>query len=549
MGDLWERRSPGTVALIDGRPGHHRRLARDLTPPVAHRPVANVSNKDGFPRSLGRARRLGWVLIALQLVGMFAFSTFQYSRFALTTDFGAYAQVLWKISHGSLNPWSSLFSSTFWKNEAEFVMWPLALLYRAYPHPVLLLWVQDLAVAATEIVALGWIVDVVRTSKHRLTERQGALLAAGAAVVMVVNPWVYETIAFDFHSEPLAAFFLILVGRDLWAGRGRRLWLWVAGAMLCGVLAATYLIGVGVAGVMAGRRTRRRALLIGAAGTGWFLFLTSIGASGLDGRLFDSGYGYLVGAHAGHVSIVTIVVGVVSHPNAVVHMLASRWGIVFEFLVVAGFVGVFSPWGAGMAFVVFVPSILDSSPNFLSMTASFQSWPALPFILVGSVMVIIHLASGGQLAKRMAVAALAATVASLSVFAVTALPAVSGQWIAVDAPAATQLARAGQWIPSSAEVVASQGVVGRFSDHDDVYGYPDVHPLVRMSYATFPVRASPVIFVLTPAQGVGEVTKADAYAAVTFVEDRLRARVLDAHSGVYVLEWRPPRDVTSVTLP
>jgi uncharacterized membrane protein len=549
MAGLREWRSTGLVSLLDGGSGHHRESIVDVGARLEPQTARNISDAGEFPSSLGRVRHLCWLLIGLQLAGMLAFSTFQYSRFALTTDFGAYSQALWKIGHGQLDPWSSLFGTTFWKNDAEFAMWPLSLLYRAYPHPVLLLWIQDLAIAATEIATLGWIIDIVRSSKYRVTQRRGVLLALGAAVVMVVNPWVYETIAFDFHFESLAALFVVLVGRDLWAGRHRRLWLWAMAALLCGVLGGLYLIGVGIAGVAAGRSTRRNGLLIAGVGAGSFVILASIGAGGLGGRLLDSGYGYLVGPHADHVSVLTIALGVLGHPDVVAHMVVSRWGTVFEFLVVVGLVGVLSPWGAGMALVVFVPSILNSNPEFLNVTQSFQSWPALPFILVGSIMVLIRLGSCGPLAKRVAVAAVTASAASLSVLAVTELPEVPHYWIAVDAPAATQLARSEQRIPASAEVVASQGVVGRFSDRDDVYEYPDLYPPLHVSSATVPIRGSTVVFVLAPAQGVSEASPAFTEAAVNFVEHRLRARVLQATSGVYVLEWRPPQDATSITLP
>ena len=39
----------------------------------------------------------------LQLVGMFVFSTLQYDRFNLTSDFAAYSQAWTAIAHGHLN--------------------------------------------------------------------------------------------------------------------------------------------------------------------------------------------------------------------------------------------------------------------------------------------------------------------------------------------------------------------------------------------------------------------------------------------------------------
>jgi uncharacterized membrane protein len=544
---LFDRGSDRDVLLLEV-PVNGGLPISDTSPRLEPESTPDAFGSDELSGPLARARHLGWILIGLQLAGMLAFSTFQYSRFALTTDFGAYSQVWWKIAHGQINPWSSVFGTAFWKNDSEFAMWPLSLLSHAYPHPIVLLWVQDVVVAATEIAAFGWIIDVVRRSKGQIAVRQGSLLMLGAAVVMVVNPWVYETIAFDFHFETLAALFVVLAGRDLWLGRVRRLWWWVALALLSGVLGGLYLFGVGLSGMAAGRRTRRTGLLIGTIGIGWFVLFTSLGASGLGGRLIDSGYAYLVGAHR-HVDLTNIVVGAFSHPGAVAHMVAQRWPVVFEFLIVVGLVGVVSPWGCGMAFVVFVPSILNSDPSFLRLVASFQSWPALPFVLVGSVMVIIRLILSNALARRVAVATVVASMTALVVLAGAALPAVARAWIAVDSRAAAQLAKSQQQIPAGAEVIASQGVVGRFANRQYVYPYPfQYHPLSTSS-TTFPVTASPVVFVLTPAQGSGEAPAADTRTAIGFIEHRLGARVVDNDAGVYVLEWRPPRGATSITLP
>ena len=150
---------------------------------------------------------------------MLVLSTLQYRRYALTTDFGAYSQAWWKIAHGQLDPWSTVFNTAFWKNDAEFLLWPLSLLYHLYPHPVLLLWVQDLVVVATEAIVLGWIIEVIAGAQHRVTGTRGVWLACGAALAIVLDPWVYQTIGFDFHFETFATLFVVLVGRDLWAGR------------------------------------------------------------------------------------------------------------------------------------------------------------------------------------------------------------------------------------------------------------------------------------------------------------------------------------------
>ena len=319
-------------------------------------------------------------------------------------------------------------------------------------------------------------------------------------------------------------------------------------ALSSSVLGGLYLFGIGISGVAAGRKTRRTGLLIGVVGLGSFVLLSAFGAAGLGGRLIDTGYAYLVGPHSGHIGVVNVGIGVLGHPGSVIHMIVMRWPTVFAFVVAVGVIGVVSPWGYGMALVVFVPSMLNSNPDFLRLTQSFQSWPALPFVLVGSVMVIMGLDASQGPPRRVRMAAVGALAACFVVVVATWLPA-AGNWIAVNGPAAAQLARSQPQIPARAEVIASQGIVGRLTGREYAYPYPFAYHPRHGSDTTFPVKSSLVVFVLTPRQGVDEVAPAEARAAVAYIEHDLGARVIDARSGVFVLEWSPPRNTVTVTLP
>ena len=77
--------------------------------------------------------RISIGLLALQLLGMLVFTTIQYDRFNLTTDFAAYSQAWSAIAHGHLNPYSTAFGQPFWRNDFELLMWPMALLILAVP--------------------------------------------------------------------------------------------------------------------------------------------------------------------------------------------------------------------------------------------------------------------------------------------------------------------------------------------------------------------------------------------------------------------------------
>ena len=436
-------------------------------------PMSVSENGERLPRWV---RRTGWVLLGLQLVAMVAFSTLQYSRYGLGNDFADYSQAWWAIGHGNLDPFSSGFAISFWRDNAEFIMWPLALLSLIDPHPVVLLWVQDIAVVLTELVAFTWIMKVVERQTGRITQATGCLLAVGAAVVLVVNPWVYETVAYDFHFEPIAALFCVLAAFDLWSGRTRRLWLWVGLALLSHVLAGTYLVGIGLSGVVAGRATRRSGALVAAVGAVWVVVFNAVGAAGVKGEFVSSSYGYLVGPHRGRVGVGAVVLGAFEHPAAVAHVAGSHWAVVAGFVVVVGVIGLFSPWGLGMAVVVMVPNVLDASGLFIRYGASFQSWPAMPFLLVGSVMVLVRLFQGGGVAHRVAILSVAVWGSFLAVFAYLALPTIPGAWLYVTPASVTELARVETVIPANAQVIVSLPVVGRFAQRDSVYAFVPARP-------------------------------------------------------------------------
>jgi len=80
-----------------------------------------------------------------------------------------------------------------------------------------------------------------------------AKLAMAVLVAVMVNPGVYRTLKFDLHMEPLATFFLLLAGRDLWHGRNRRAWVFAIVVLLCGSFSAIMVVGLGVSAVLAGR--------------------------------------------------------------------------------------------------------------------------------------------------------------------------------------------------------------------------------------------------------------------------------------------------------
>lgn len=513
--------------------------SRAASEPPSRPAPPEPSEPERAVRARPRLRRLGWLVLGLQLAGMLAFNTVQYSRFALTKDFAGYSQAWWAIAHGHLDPWSTAFGIRFWRNNSEFAIWLLSPLYHLYPSSIVLLWVQDVVVVATELVAFGWILAYL--ARSRLSPRAAELVGIGVLVVLLADPWVYETIGFDVHLEVFAALFALLAGRDLWAGRTRRLWAWVPLTLISEALGGVYLVGVGISGILAGRGSRRAGLLLVGSGLGWMLLLGLLGGSGFGGHGIDRWYGYLVGHHAGHVSVLDILVGVLRHPASAVHMMAKRWSVVFEFLAAVGLVGVASPWGLGPALVVFLPNVLNADPDFSRLVQSFQSWAAIPFVLVGSVMLLVRLATSGRIGRFAGVAGLTLWTVLLGRAAGAIFPTLGPTWIGVSPPAAADLAALRRVTPLGTEVVASNGVIGRFGTRPYVYplGYSS-RTAAFGGLASIPVKSSTVLFVISSRQGTGELSPAETEKALSYVEDHLHAHLVLAKNGIYALRWSPP---------
>lgn len=502
-------------------------------------------DRPGPPEPEGSAlpawvRRSAYGLLVVQLVVMLLVSAYGYRHYAETYDFAIYTQAWTSIAHGHLDPYSTILGTTFWHNNSEFVMWPLAALYWIHPHPDVLLWVQDLSVVATEAVTFDWMVRILDRSAVPPGWRR--VLGLGVAVVLVLDPWAWNVIAVDFHTHALATLLVVLAGRDMWSGRTRRVWIWAVGAILCVAPAALYVIGLGAATFFTCRATRRTSVLLMGAGAAWFLLVTQLGADGGGGGNLGRWYGYLVSGTHRHVGLGSVLVGAAEHPMALSQMIGQRWPIVFAFVAVMGLIGVASPWGLFPSAVVFLPSIFILDPVFLTPGASFQSWPALPFVLIGTVTVVAGWSDQGQRRRWLAVGA--GVVWGVAFVAITAgaLPRVPSKWLAVSDPAAAELARLERAIPPDAEVLAVNGVMGRFAARSFVYQIGGAS-----QRSTFPVREPTLVFVISSTQGVGDpVFTTDP---VLRLQERLGASLVVAGYGIYGLEWTPPPGTRSVSVP
>lgn len=500
--------------------------------------------------SLRRAWYVGCVLFGAQFAVLCAWSWHLWSRFSLTADMATFAQAWEQIATGHLDPYLTTFAYyyphwgyPYYQSHLELIMWPLAALYWVWPHTIDLLIVQDGALAGAGLVTYRWGLEHI---DEYWRQRSTSLApAAILGVILLASPWTYWVASFDFHFEPLGAFFVMVAGRDLWHGHARG-WAWVAIVLLCGDVAATYLLGLGLAALVSGRQLWRRGVVLLVVGAAWQALVGAVHSG--KGSSLPTGYGYL--AHhpinAGLGGILAIGVGILTHPGTPIHALSTRRNDIYKFLAGAGTVGVLSPLGAGFLFMVLFPVALNASLIFISDIAAFQ---ALIAVLAGGLGVVFFMS---WLARRRRSPFGLVAALGLGAFAVVQTVIMSAHWVPiakstfarVDASTAQELAQVVREVPARAEAVVSQGVMGRFGKRHLIYPYLDVFA----NGETVPLFGRTVYVVIVPQQGIESAPVAGSDAAIALLR-HLGANEFVHRDGVDAFAWHVPARRHRLTFP
>jgi hypothetical protein len=464
---------------------------------------------------LGRVRWIGYVLLALQLVGFLVWSAVLYEHFSLTGDFSQYNQAWFLVAHGNLDPYGTVGGIRYWQNDGEFMPYVLAPLYWIFRSELVLPWVQDLSVAGAELVAFTWLCDLAR---RHCAERDAAWLAGLGLLLLVADPWLWSTISFDVHEEPLVIFFAAYLAWDLSRGK-RRAWLWAVPVLLGGAPTTTYVIGIGLGGALAGPRSRRLGAALAAAGVAYYLFLNLVHGNG---AVAGAIHGYLAAASG--------------HPLVIVQALWDERADMIANLAPGGLLGIGAPMIMPLALVVLIPDTLAGTQFAEPL---FQSVPLYVLLPVGTVAVLAWL-----LRRHRRAALVLAGIAAAQAVGWAAIwgPQLPGAWLRVSNAEAATLASVQADIPASAEVTASQGVLGRFSGRTRAYtlfGVGGKSPLEPGSW-----------FVITPTSGIESITPASSMAFIGELAGPLHARLVTHANGVWAFQLlTPPAGIGSVTIP
>ena len=503
--------------------------------------TARASGRHAARSALPVLRRAGYAILALQLVGLGTWSALLYSRFALTWDFAVYHQPWYLIAHGNLDPRTSIESLTFWRNDSEFAIWPLAPFYWIWPHDVVLLWLQDIGIVVAEAVTFGWMCEL---AGRRLREREAAWLAGAGLALLVLSPWIWWSASFDFHLESIGLPFAVLLARDLYRGR-RRMWFWIAPVLSAGAPSAVYVVGIGLGAVLAGRVYRGRGACLAAIGMGYSALIVAI--HGDNGAPLARHYGYLAiaatasfahGRIASGTNLTTgqMVKGILGHPLRVIQALWDKRDDVSAALLPGGLLGIgfrpMLPW----LLVALLSSVLSAGWRFAQ--PSFQLLPVYVVVPLGTVVALGWMATRWRRTAQLIAAVLIAQAVGWAVVWGPQLPV---HWLRVSASSAAVLARIKAQIPQSAEVVVSQGVLGPFSDR------VDVHALASSSRTS--VDRGDIWFVIAPSVGTELQTTASSMALISELACPLHATLVGHAAGVWAFRWHPPRGLHVLRIP
>jgi Predicted membrane protein (DUF2079) len=535
--------TPGDSSLSgDPAPVDDAALVDDSGRPDGSGPLSDVGGHHAHSRgraAWSRWKRLRWagsLVLVVWGLALATLSTVVYHRNFLAEDFAQYNQAWTLIGQGHLNPFDTVYGYPFVKSDFELIMWPLALLHLVTTQSVVLLWIQALAIAGTGIVSYVWITEYLERKELRRWPAFG--ISAAVLAVVIVNPGVYRTLQFDFHMEPLATFFLVLAGRDRWHGRLRRPWVWVAAVLSCGSFAAVMVVGLGLSALLAGRPTRRTGLLLIGAGAVWTGLISVLHANQGSGIEY---YAYLAGRTTVPATggVVIILAGMIAHPWRVTDHLFHRLGDAYTLIKPVGVIGLASAWGFGVPVTVMTVDALDARTDFLR--DSYQNFAVFPFVLLGTVMVLVWVAHRVTWGRVVSLVVGALVLAQALVWGYTESPG-SVRWtLSQVAPATgTQLRAALALTPADAETIVSLSVMGRFCGRQWCYFfYPD---------GARPVHSRHVVFVFATANEP-LTTPVGVLTAVAYVQNHLHARVLVDADNVVAFEWTPPPGTTEVTIP
>jgi len=477
---------------------------------------------------------IGLALLALQLVAMATWSTILWSHFSLTMDYSTYHQAWWLISRGHLDPRSTFFINGhyFWQNNFELIMWPLAMLGVIFPHGPVLGILQDTSLFGTELVIWAWMLETIGKVSATATRQ---IVGITGIVLLLGNPWTWTSISFDFHMEVVGVFFVVLAAWEL--SHGRRMgWIFVFLALLSGNPSAAWVVGLGLGLLLAQRKRWQQGVGVMVMGVA-YLGISAIVHGDLGGNPIGL-YGYLAGSHlVKDKSLADLITGIITHPNNIAKALWAHRADTWANLAPGGFIGILNPITLGVGLVDI--GTVDLTHGNMFSQPLFQNVDLYVLIPLGTIVVLSWLSKRiPKLTYGVGVILMANAIVWSTLF----IPHIFSTWLRVDSSSAAVLARVDGEIPPTAEVVASQGIVGRFTDRKTTYGISSPSEVI-------PIKERDIWWIITPRHGIETDTSANQDALIAKLATTPGTRLVVHSHGIWAFNWIVPPGTKTVTIP
>ncbi len=461
------------------------------------------------------------------------FALTEYAHFSVTWDFSIYHQAWYLIAHGDLNPKLSMANmAPFYRNHLELLMWLLAPFYWIFPHGSFLLFVQDTATLGAEVIVWLWVRDFL--CKRDIIGPTRQWLLGLTLVLLLLNPWFFTANDFDFHFESLGTFFVVA---SFYAFTRHRRWLGFVLALLTaltGNVSMTYLVAAGLTLAWCESNERKTGLLLAAGGLATFLFSIHLGV-GLEAAFTEPTKS--VASHSTNQTAPGGLLGILLHPIALIHAVLSRPLNLYANLAPEGIIGVFTPQGLLMTGLISVENNLATYSLF-SEPGYFQSLPMYPFLIMGTVQMTWWIWRWRHWAGRVLAGALALNLVG---WALVWLPTLPGDFVKVDAAASRTLNGILTHVSPTTEVVTSQGIFGRFAGRRYAHAFS--------GESLIPIYTRPIIFIISPYQGVNLSSVATELARIAYLRKNLHAQLVQHTAGIWEFRWTPPSGMRGVDLP
>ena len=240
--------------------------------------------------------------------------------------------------------------------------------------------------------------------------------------------------------------------------------------LLTGDTGGLYLAGLGLSMLLGATGKRRYGAIGLAVGAGWVVLVHELAVN--QSHVLVSSYTYLVTGSPlvpGTVTVFTVSRALLEHPHRWIQMLWGRKRIIYEVAVPSGVIGALTPWALGTDFTVFFIQSIAYPLTFL--VDGFDVIAGLLVVLACSAMAITAMAYSPRRALRFAALVLGVGILVQSVvLAGVKIPRQFEYFLRISAPEAAALNRGLSATPAQAEVIASWGVMGRFSGRQ--WDYP-----------------------------------------------------------------------------